>query len=331
MSGGLSADGSYDSVYVGKMVNRDTTIAIERTFYAPRDPYGNPPDPGEYVVIKTLLYSADGDPHNHVTFGSVTDWNIPSDSVNMNSADVSSPGDFTYMQGVDTSGHENPLCSHLGRFGTDAFVLGWDWCSMFFTYEYFGALATNQLLLKDTNQDRNGQPIEPPEPDARAWWEDISMYPGACVDVGLPSTSDKATWLTVLYDTTIYPDDTINIWTVFVSTRDGTLDDLSSAVTQAKSWAKGFVDLCCCGCCYKRRGDANMEDGVEPTVGDIACIINMLFGDGTSVACLLAADVDLSGDIDPPLGPEDITVADISMIIDHMFGSGAPLPECPRW
>jgi hypothetical protein len=81
------------------------------------------------------------------------------------------------------------------------------------------------------------------------------------------------------------------------------------------------------GCCEGIVGDANYDGGYEPTIGDISVVIDLLFISGQLLVCYGEADVNLSGGIDPTL--DDISIGDISTIIDNLFISNTPLPECP--
>ncbi len=92
----------------------------------------------------------------------------------------------------------------------------------------------------------------------------------------------------------------------------------------------GIGDACQFGCCRGQVGDANGEGGDEPTIGDIAVIIDMLFisGSPASVACLAEADINQSGGASPI--KDDITIGDVSVLIDYLFitGPSLGLPNC---
>lgn len=79
-------------------------------------------------------------------------------------------------------------------------------------------------------------------------------------------------------------------------------------------------------CCTGVVGDANLDGGYEPTVGDISTIIDHLFISGVTLQCLEEADANQSGGLQPT--EQDITIGDISVIIDHLFISGVPLRDC---
>jgi hypothetical protein len=90
----------------------------------------------------------------------------------------------------------------------------------------------------------------------------------------------------------------------------------------------------CEDCCTGRVGDANGAGGDEPTIGDVTIMIDALFigQDWTLIPCLTEADINQSGGTDPQSGPTgDITIGDVSYLIDYMFITGPEsmtLPDC---
>jgi len=80
-------------------------------------------------------------------------------------------------------------------------------------------------------------------------------------------------------------------------------------------------------CCVGRVGDANGIGGDEPTVGDISVMIDVKFIAPLqceySIPCLQEADINQSGGTDPSCG--DITIGDISILIDYLFITGPSL------
>ena len=84
------------------------------------------------------------------------------------------------------------------------------------------------------------------------------------------------------------------------------------------------------GCCCGRVGDANGTSDDEPTIGDVAALINMLFicGADCGVMCPAEADANQSGGLNPT--QEDITISDVSYLVDYLFitGPSLGLPSC---
>jgi predicted CxxxxCH...CXXCH cytochrome family protein len=83
-------------------------------------------------------------------------------------------------------------------------------------------------------------------------------------------------------------------------------------------------------CCELRVGDANQQNGDEPTIGDVSLMVDALFitGNPDGLPCLPEADINQSGGAEP-IG-EDITIGDVSLLIDYLFitGSSLGLAEC---
>jgi hypothetical protein len=86
-------------------------------------------------------------------------------------------------------------------------------------------------------------------------------------------------------------------------------------------------------CCVEGVGDANGSGGEWYTIGDISAMIDAKFITGTCdgiLPCLQEADFNQSGGCNPTC--DDITISDISWMIDALFGSpppgGYPKPNC---
>jgi hypothetical protein len=84
-------------------------------------------------------------------------------------------------------------------------------------------------------------------------------------------------------------------------------------------------------CCNGRVGDANGMGGDEPSIGDVAVMIDAKFINLTCdelIDCLEEADVNQSGGTGPAC--DDITISDISTLIDYLFITGPTLglPDC---
>jgi hypothetical protein len=83
-----------------------------------------------------------------------------------------------------------------------------------------------------------------------------------------------------------------------------------------------------CDCCVGRTGDVNRDGNDEPSISDIATLIDHLFISGTPLPCLEEADVNQSGGEYPTA--DDISIADIAVLIDYLFITGRDLglPAC---
>lgn len=79
-------------------------------------------------------------------------------------------------------------------------------------------------------------------------------------------------------------------------------------------------------CCRGLVGNVDCDQDEEADIADVMAIVSFLFIDGRSPCCLAESDINQSGGVDPTL--EDITLGDIAYLIDHLFISEQPLPEC---
>lgn len=94
------------------------------------------------------------------------------------------------------------------------------------------------------------------------------------------------------------------------------------------SW--GGVRCFVIGCCSGQVGDVNGEGGDEPTISDVATLIDFLFISNVKPDCLEESDVNLSGTLhSPPLDWGDVTISDAAFLVDHLFIDLPPLPDCP--
>jgi hypothetical protein len=305
-----SHDGvSYDSVYAGESYNRDTTVAIERTFYAPRDNTRNP----SFVVTRTRLYSVGGSARSNITFGSVTDWDIPSDNGSgTNTSGVVLDGPFVYFQGTDHP-DSTPCQLNVQRFGAEVFV---SW--------YARAVARTNPCASDTIKGMKAVSVRRflddtliggvNQPDAKKWWDSLAI-PGYA---SLPTPADQGGFVTFLHNYNLAANDTLTFWTILAAMRNGSLATFTSNIADAKFWYKKLRVPC--SCCFVM---GNVDDSQDylVTMGDLTVMIDHLFITLTPLICPEAGNVDLSGD-------DLVTMGDLTVLIDHLFISLAPLPAC---
>jgi hypothetical protein len=103
---------------------------------------------------------------------------------------------------------------------------------------------------------------------------------------------------------------------------------------KSDSWVNGactwLVKIGVPGCCVGVVGDVNGDGLAEPTLGDIAKLIDALFisMNVEELPCLAEADVNQSGGATPAV--EAISLGDVMILIDYLFitGESLGLNEC---
>ena len=310
MSKGLGSHGgaSFDSVYAGKSFNHDTTVAIERTFFAPRNNPGNP----SFVVTKTKLYSVGGVARNAITFGNATDWDIPSDSGSANTSAVKLSGPYVYFQGTNHA--DSARCqSNLERFGAEI-LAGW------YTRAEYAAnpLANNTTIvgMKGLNvRDYFDTDSITDEYDAELWW----TATGEASYSAEPSLKDQGEFVTFLHNYNLAANDTLTFWTILVTQHTGTINTFDSTVASAKAW---YTNLRKVGCCVQM-GNLDQSGDHIVGMGDLTVLIDHLFITLAPLVCPDEGNMDLSPD-------HIVGMGDLTVLIDHLFISLAPLPTCAQ-
>ena len=79
-------------------------------------------------------------------------------------------------------------------------------------------------------------------------------------------------------------------------------------------------------CCRGKVGNVVTGSDSEPNIADVSALVNYLYGDYTPIDCLTEADVNGSAGGTPER--LDITIGDISMMLDYLFISYQPFPDC---
>jgi hypothetical protein len=96
----------------------------------------------------------------------------------------------------------------------------------------------------------------------------------------------------------------------------------SGTYSPASEIAQIDLSLCCVG----QVGNVNASSGDEPTIGDILMLVDHLYISYTDPVCMTEADVNQSGGLKPTR--KDLTLVDISILINHLFIDFKPLRRC---
>ncbi len=290
-----------DVIHTGTVATWDFKIGLEQTWWAPQNN-----DNCAFIIQQLKVYSFDGAVHEGITIGEAVDWDIWSDTGNVDHYD--STLNLIYLQGVERDG--TGCIPNDTRFGGQA-LLGWsvgDSCALDMAAAPYGAYAaSNPLYLWPA---MNFVPSE--------------LYPMMQQPGYTPGTDYRDQHLVMTYfnDATVVPGDTLAIYTVYTSVLSGTVNDLRQNVLDARVWFDQYIRPVCA--CCDRRGDVDHsgEAGSPITVADLTRLVNYLFTGGT-VFCLDEANVDGSAG-----GDTDVNIADLTYLVAYIFQGGPEPPPC---
>jgi hypothetical protein len=315
----------FDSVFTGKMANRDSTLWMERTYFAPRNNTANP----SFVVVRTVL-GTDVGVTDSIIVGDIIDWDVPSDQDDVSSATnvggTTQPFEeqFAYIQGTDTAGSDACI-SNTRRFATNAFFEMYSntnptpsdlyWNSWVIPVRDTGDAAPTGLFDKDTLTNDYQYDL---------WWDSLLNITG---NLSTNLNRDLGQFLTYEIRTGLAVSDTVYYWTILATGYDmADYTELEANVADAKTFALALRGPCETSCCVGLRGDVDGDgDPSVPTLSDFSALIDYLFISLEDLDCWEEGNVD--GEL--PEGPTSVTLSDLSALIDNLFISLDDTPPCP--
>ncbi len=289
----------YDLYKSGTFVTEDFTIGLEQWFWVP-----NAIDSCNFIIKALRVYSFDGEQHHNVSIGTGIDWDIPGDGGD-NEGGFDTAHRLIYLRGLETDGQG--CQSNAARFGGEALLSFYmnDTCAgSYGSQPYSASVGSNPLYLW-------------PEGGFVASELDSMIHlPGYAIEY---DTVDLHTVMTYLVDQTLLPGDTLTIYSVLTTVREGSLPTLLNNVAMARRWYADHIASDCL-CCEGLRGniDHDPADGID--ISDLVYMVNYMFTGGSQPPCLEEADVN---------GDATIDIADLVYLVDFMFNEGSPPVACP--
>ncbi|HUV29599.1 MAG TPA: hypothetical protein VMY05_00720 [Acidobacteriota bacterium] len=320
---------NFDGYFTGTVVNADTTIAVEREYFAPTG--GG--DSTDFIIMRTRFSSLDGNPHSNLVIGEAIDWDIPADNGANNVSGVLPDHNAVYLKGTDTA--TVPGCQlNERRFGSHR-LLGFhtaqelidDPCAGVCTpYGVYSARNDSDVFVADTFPDgstrRDGN-LYPP-----MLWEKTDTLSGALSPYAEPDTTDMHMVMTYVHDWTLEAADTLTVYSVVTSVHDGTVDDVKANLDAAFEWYRVNLRAGCeelCGCCKNVVGNVDGDPGEVVDIGDLTALIDYLFITKPAPVLPCPEEANIDGD---PAGVIDI--GDLTALIDYLFITkpAPPLNPC---
>ena len=297
---GISTGLDYDLYKSGTFVTYDYSIGLEQWFWAPKAA-----DTCNFIIKALRVYSFDGEQHDNVSIGTGIDWDIPSDAGADNEGGFDSTKRLIYQQGLEID--ELGCQSNAARFGGEALL---------------------SIYLNDTCMDSdapqpysawvgsNAEIVWPARGFVPSQLDSMIHIPGYAIET---DTVDLHTVMTYLVDQTLMPGDTLTIYSVLTTVRDGSLPTLLNNVAMAQSWFADHIASDCL-CCEGMRGNVNDDPTGMIDISDLVYLVDYMFTGGPMPPCLDEANVN---------GIEVIDISDLVYMVDYMFSGGPPPVVCP--
>lgn len=295
---GIISTQFFDTYRSGSFVTQDFTIGMEQWFWSPKNQ-----DYCPFIIKALRVYSFDGEQHDNVSIGTVIDWDIPTDGGNVGGYDSSHR--LIYTQGLEDDGQG--CQSNDSRFGGEALLSFYmnDTCASAFGSQPFSAYAA-----------ANADHLWPEGGLAASTLDSMIHLPGYTIN---HDSTDLHTVMTYLVDQTIMPGDTLTIYSVLTTVRDGSLSELLNNVSLAQHWFSEFV-VRDCYCCKGLRGNVDNDPQDQLDISDLVALVDYMFTGGPPPTCLEEADLNADGSWD---------IADLVYMVDFMFNGGSPPVACP--
>ncbi len=291
--------GDYEVFESGKFVTHDSTIAVEKIWYAPKA--GT--DTCSFVIECIKVYMNKNVTVSGVKVGEAIDFDIPADTGSRNGSGFDNTLNLMYQVGCEEDGATPDYSRYYGGiFYLDCYQNGTR-CDDLSNIAPYGAYTHDNF----THVYPEGDFV----PETLYTYMSNSGYA-----VSDSTCTDLHTVMTFENDLTITPSDTFVFYVGIATHKDGTLNDFTDEVKAAKAWYCGHIAPEECGCC-QNRGDADGSGAVN--VADLTYMVNYLFKGGPAPVCPEEGDADGSG---------ATNVADLTYLVNYLFKGGPPPPPC---
>ena len=302
-SGFDTADYGNYLTYSTEFMTQDSSIGLTRTLVAPQG------DTCDFIAAITKVYSENGESHSNLIIGEGMDWDIPADSGSWNRAGFDSGLKLMYQVGsefTDSLGDILECQDNNQRFGGTTFlkILENGQASDFFANMYTMDNSTQVYGVGHFVGD--------------SLWK----YMGENTGYTISDSTDADLHMVFTYrnNYTLGPEDTLAIYTVYVTGKDG-LSDYTQRVEKARAWACANLDYADAPCC-EIPGDINNSGEID--ISDLVAIVSCMFQGGTCQFCIDCPELcDFNGD-----GAPMPDIADLVYLVAYMFSGGPPLPPC---
>jgi hypothetical protein len=217
--------GDYEIFKTGTFVTDDEGIALEKEWYAPKHA-----DSCQFMIQCLRVYSWDGATHTGLALGEAMDLDIPSGSGANNTGGVDLSAKLIYQRGVGIGCQNNE--NRYGGISLLGAATITDDC-VDTSLQPFGAYTTlNSVYLWPTGTFVPQQLYN------------NMQQPGLNADL---READQHTVMTFFNSLTVAPAETLSVYSIITTVRDGSAADLADNIYKARQWFADHIRPVCSG------------------------------------------------------------------------------------
>ena len=311
--------GTYNEFYSGVFTTNDTSIAFEKTLYAPKA------SDACFMIQKLKVYSYDGATHDGLSLGEAIDWDIPSDS-GSNDCGFDVSRNLIYQIGYEYDQDTTECLNNDVRHGGMAFL---EW--FYKDYEQADQIPDTMYFYTALSSTYDGGVTElQANIDAAIAWYGANVT--TTTDANTTSGTDFVGAYVLDNPTWVYPAGGFrpsqlyaNMNTQHASDQYVCFTDSITDLHMVMTFMNG-VELSGKGCCIGTRGNANGDELDKANISDVSYMLAWLFGIPSGPAPVCIEEANANGD-----ELEKANISDVSYMLAWLFGipSGPAPPACP--
>lgn len=285
--------GDYLYYRSGTFVTKDQTLALEKTWYAPKFL-----DSCQFMIERLKVYSWNGVAHNGITIGEAIDWDVPGTNGSVNTGGADASQKLIYQQGTSWGCIDNTRrFSGLSFIGTSPN----DTAAIDTTKAPYGAYTQDNVVY-----------LWPQQGFVASEVCNLMSQPGYSF---LSTPTDQHSTMIFYNNHNFAANDTLYIYYCVTTVRDGTVDDVKLNARKARLWFAHHVRKATSGAIC---GDANGNKSVD--ISDVVYLLGYVFVGVPVPNPVSAGDVDCNS---------IVNVSDIVYLISYIFTGGpAPCANC---
>jgi len=297
---------TYQQFVSGQFVTVDSSIAVEKTWWAP-----TATDSCNFIIQKMMVFPYKGTAQSGLVLGEAFDFDVPGDTASYNTGGFEATQNLVYQKGYEYQSVAGKECQKNDRRFAGTAMLGY-----YKQNEIAGTPCINHTDMYGGYTALNSDYVYPAGSFVpRELWTNMGN-PGLAA---APDNADQHTVLTYKYNYSLAATDTFVVYSAIATIKNGTLADLQSSISKAQKWYKGNLrGVACLSCCIGTTGNVDGDPGDVCDISDLSAMVDYLFFGGAISTCFEENDVNQDVAVD---------ISDLQSLIDFLF-FGATVPNC---